>query len=386
MGAWLLAAVGCAAGRPLPLPSTTSPPPVQLLHLTPVQVTEDTLELDLVQDGVGPVQLFLDGQPLLGCAPAAAPDAAAAHLVRRRCRVAGVSPGTHRLLATALAPADGVGSSLEARGLGLRAPGPRARAAEPPGSWWWPGGWDLGTDVPPGGALATWVSVGPRLPADDLRCLGGPPASLLDERTGQAAAALEPLPPCPAADALAAPLSGFFAGARPAEDLLAVLVTWHASAAAAGAAGCDQGPLPPADDGDGRLVRALRLALAGVPGVYCARLPAGESGRLRALLAARRAHPALSRGRFVPLAGQGGLLAFLRVLPATPGPTVADLALVVVNREAGEQLLDVALPGELTRSEPLRSAWDGADLPRQEGRLRLAVPPRSVSWYVAGRP
>jgi alpha-amylase len=101
----------------------------------------------------------------------------------------------------------------------------------------------------------------------------------------------------------------------------------------------------------------------------------------RRLVAARRASPALTRGRYQSVSAERDLLVFAR-----RDSLSGDVALVAVNRGAAADTLRAATPAEW-RGKPIRDAWNGADLDLPAGeRIEIEVPPRSARILVARRP
>jgi glycosidase len=156
-----------------------------------------------------------------------------------------------------------------------------------------------------------------------------------------------------------------------------------------------------------RLAAALEFAVGGIPVVYYgeevgrpggkwpenrsdfpwgdrkilpgAGLPRDEGMRehYRKLIAARRAHPALSHGEHRGLATDGDLYAFLRRDPAS-----GDAVLVAVNRGAAAGVVRVAAPAEWAGSGA--SDLLGAAVARRiDAEVEIAVPALSAAYVAA---
>jgi alpha-amylase len=147
-----------------------------------------------------------------------------------------------------------------------------------------------------------------------------------------------------------------------------------------------------------RLAAALQLAVSGIPVVYYgeevarpggdwpenrgdmpwgarairpgAGLPRDEALRdwYRALIAARRAHPALSRGRHQGLATAGDLYVFAR-----RDPESGDAVLVAVNRGASPASARVPAPAEWRGGRPADLLGE-AQVASAGGEVEIAVP------------
>lgn len=96
----------------------------------------------------------------------------------------------------------------------------------------------------------------------------------------------------------------------------------------------------------------------------------------RALIALRRAHPALSGGAFRALATDGDLLVFAR-------ERGADTVIVAINRGAQDAAAAVPLPAGWAGA---REALLGAPVEARAGALALRVPGRTAHVYVTGSP
>jgi glycosidase len=152
-----------------------------------------------------------------------------------------------------------------------------------------------------------------------------------------------------------------------------------------------------------RLAAALQLTTAGLPMIYYGEevgraigkwpenrtdMPWGDKGLLpgagiprdeamRAwylkLIAARRAHPALSRGRHTTLSAEGDLLVFLREEAGS-----GDAVLVAVNRGEAEASTRVQRPAGWGAA-PASDLLGMAKLQVEPEGLRLTLPPRSAA-------
>jgi glycosidase len=153
-----------------------------------------------------------------------------------------------------------------------------------------------------------------------------------------------------------------------------------------------------------RLAAALQLAVSGIPVVYYgeevgrpggdwpqnrsdmpwgerqirpgAGLPRDEGLRewYRALIAARRAHPALSRGRHEALATAGDLYVFAR-----RDPESGDAVLVAVNRGEAPASARVAAPAEWRGARP-SDLLGVARVSTVDGGVELALPGRGAAF------
>lgn len=97
------------------------------------------------------------------------------------------------------------------------------------------------------------------------------------------------------------------------------------------------------------------------------------------LIDIRRAHPALSRGGYVPISSDGDLLVFSRVHEPT-----GDAVVVAVNR--GQSLVTAGVTAPVQwNSTSVTDALSGEPIPMQNGSIQIGVPPRSVRILAAGR-
>jgi alpha-amylase len=154
-----------------------------------------------------------------------------------------------------------------------------------------------------------------------------------------------------------------------------------------------------------RLAAALEMAVSGIPVVYYgeevarpggdwplnrsdmpwgerkirpgAGLPRDEGLRdwYRTLIAARRAHPALSRGLHEGLATSGDLYVFARRDAAS-----GDLVLVALNRGAGPAVARVPAPPEWRGSRPIELLGT-AQATAVGGELEIAVPGLGAGFF-----
>ena len=98
------------------------------------------------------------------------------------------------------------------------------------------------------------------------------------------------------------------------------------------------------------------------------------------LIALRRAHPALSRGRHESLVADRDLLAYAR-----RDSVSGDLAIVAVNRGATSDTLRAAVP-PTWRGRVIRDGWNAQDFPAAADSLAIEIPPRSARVLVAREP
>lgn len=98
------------------------------------------------------------------------------------------------------------------------------------------------------------------------------------------------------------------------------------------------------------------------------------------LIALRRAHPALFRGRHESVFADRDLLAYARRDSAS-----GDLALVAINRGAATDTLRAAVP-PAWRGRAIRDGWNAQDFPTATDSLAIQMPPRSARVLVAREP
>jgi alpha-amylase len=99
----------------------------------------------------------------------------------------------------------------------------------------------------------------------------------------------------------------------------------------------------------------------------------------QALIRIRREHPALTRGDFTLLSGpQDPLLAFARADAAS-----GDRVVVLVNRDDQGAQADYPLPPGWPAGAAARDALTGDAATLAEGRLRIALRPKSARVIVA---
>ncbi len=98
----------------------------------------------------------------------------------------------------------------------------------------------------------------------------------------------------------------------------------------------------------------------------------------KSLIKLRKQHKALTRGDFTLMSGQQDpLLAFARADAAN-----ADRVVVLANRDSEARAADYALPAGWTASQVV-DQLSGEVVTLAEGRLRVAVPPKSVRIFAA---
>ena len=93
----------------------------------------------------------------------------------------------------------------------------------------------------------------------------------------------------------------------------------------------------------------------------------------RRLVAIRRSHPALSRGRHEGLASEGDLLVFAR-----RDSLSGDAVVVAVNRGSTSASASVAPPREWNGIEKVTDLWNRVGLATVDGRLPFTVEPRAA--------
>ena len=98
------------------------------------------------------------------------------------------------------------------------------------------------------------------------------------------------------------------------------------------------------------------------------------------LIALRRAHPALSRGRHESVSADRDLLVYARRDSAS-----GDYALVAVNRGAAADTLRTAVPPPW-RGLVVRDGWNAQEFPAAAESVAIEVPPRSARVLVAREP
>jgi glycosidase len=99
----------------------------------------------------------------------------------------------------------------------------------------------------------------------------------------------------------------------------------------------------------------------------------------RQLIALRRAHPALSRGKFHALSTAGDLLVYAR-----EDESSTDTVIIAVNRGAKAASASVPLP-ERWRDGLIHEALSGAAVQAHAGQLPINTPPHTAQVYVAER-
>jgi alpha-amylase len=99
----------------------------------------------------------------------------------------------------------------------------------------------------------------------------------------------------------------------------------------------------------------------------------------RRLIAIRRAHPSLWRGRREPLASDGDLLVFARHDDVSD-----DVTVVAVNRGDSTTALDVPLPNGWT-GLPVRDVWRDTATVVRDGRLAAELPGRQGAIFIIER-
>ena len=97
----------------------------------------------------------------------------------------------------------------------------------------------------------------------------------------------------------------------------------------------------------------------------------------RRLIAIRRAHPSLWRGRRQPLTSDGHLLAFAR-----HDEPSGDVTIVAVNRGDSTAALDVRLPNAWA-GLPVHDAWRGTAAVVRDGRLSAELHGRQGAIFVS---
>lgn len=95
------------------------------------------------------------------------------------------------------------------------------------------------------------------------------------------------------------------------------------------------------------------------------------------MVTVRRAHPALSRGSYAPVASDGDLLVFLRHHEES-----GDAVLVAVNRSEEPVSVELEVPEQLA-GRRLVDALDDREVPAAAGRMTLAVDPLTARIIVA---
>ena len=399
---------GCAQGRPVPLRLTPAQG-ASLLGWEELRSEAGRVVLAMRLRGPGSVRVLVDGRPVLGClhrpltSPAAASDEATAARADEtehrlmRCELSGLRDGDHRILVSTVWDEPLV--APRRRGLGLERPRPGSRVGVP-GGWWAPGGWQ-GPWKQEEALLfrAVWLRVGPADLREGILLQGEAPARLgsversggVDQAVLARAVRWDPR--------VGRAILAFLRHELDAPALGRALMEWH-SELPRGPLAQGNGPVPAHGlrgarrVGDEpllhdpllrRLAWTILLGVGGVPLLSASDLVRDDRGVLRWLVATRRAHRALSLGRFELLRARGDLLAFLKVLLG-PGQAVEDLALVVVNRGATAARLQVPLPAELTRCAELREAWDARLLDLVGPGLLMDVPAQGIRLVVAGLP
>ena len=98
-------------------------------------------------------------------------------------------------------------------------------------------------------------------------------------------------------------------------------------------------------------------------------------------IALRRAHPALRRGSYAPLAAEDGVYAFAR-------QTAAETLVVALNTRRTARRLALPVQGVLPAGATLQDFWSAATAPVSAGRLGLELLPRSgtvLRWSALAR-
>ncbi|HEY7728656.1 MAG TPA: alpha-amylase family glycosyl hydrolase [Candidatus Eisenbacteria bacterium] len=98
------------------------------------------------------------------------------------------------------------------------------------------------------------------------------------------------------------------------------------------------------------------------------------------LVALRRAHPSLWRGRHESVSAERDLLAFARRDSAS-----GDVAIVAVNRGGAPDTLRASTP-DAWRGRRVRDGWSGQAFPSAGDRLEIPVPPRGARVLTAEGP
>jgi alpha-amylase len=108
-------------------------------------------------------------------------------------------------------------------------------------------------------------------------------------------------------------------------------------------------------------------------------LPRDETLRAdyRRLIATRRAHPALWRGRREPMRSEGDLLVFAR-----HDDTSADRVIVAVNRGQASASLEVPLPPDWIARD-VHDVWRNTPVVQRDGLLTAQVPGRQAAIFVS---